>query len=180
MSFFNRFPLLPYDVKGDGNYKLATNILKRVKLRSGIRSGLFLYDSYDVKYGERPEDIAMKWFGSAKLHWVILMTNNITDRYHQWPMTQPALQTFLTDKYGAGNEDAIHHYEALKDSGRTTSNGPSDYSHRVEVNSDHDNPILVTNRDYEERLQDKYRTIKLLNPIYLNQFVSEFDKLIGE
>jgi len=180
MSFFSRFPLLVYDVKGNADYKLVTNILKRVKLRSGIRSGLFLYDSYDVKYGERPEDIAMKWFGSPQLHWVILMTNNITDRYHQWPMTQPALQTFLADKYGAGNEDDIHHYEALKDSGRTTSNGPSDYSHRVEVNSDHDNPILVTNRDYEERLQDKYRTIKLLNPVYLSQFVSEFDKLIGE
>jgi hypothetical protein len=86
---------------------------------------------------------------------------------------------FLTDKYG-DNVAAVHHYEVTKDSGRTTSNGPSDYSHRVEVNSDHDNPILVTNRDYEERLQDKYRTIKLLNPVYLSQFVSEFDKLIGE
>ena len=180
MSFFNRFPLITFDSVGKGNDKLVTHILKRVKLRSGVRSGLFLYDSYDIKAGERPEDIAMKWFGSAKLHWVILMTNNVSDRYHQWPMTQPEFDKFLTDKYGAGNEDTIHHYETVKDSGRTTSNGPSDYSHRVEVNSDHDNPILVSNRDYEERLQDKYRSIKLLNPIYLSQFVSEFEKLIGE
>tara|TARA_B100001094_G_C17894784_1_gene653465 strand:- start:170 stop:712 length:543 start_codon:yes stop_codon:yes gene_type:complete len=180
MSFFNRFPLITYDSVGKGNYKLVTHILKRVKLRSGVRSGLFLYDSYDIKAGERPEDIATKWFGSAKLHWVILMTNNVSDRYHQWPMTQPEFDKFLTDKYGAGNEDTIHHYETIKDSGPTTSNGPSDYSHRVEVNSDHDNPILVSNRDYEERLQDKYRSIKLLNPIYLSQFVSEFEKLIGE
>ena len=179
MSFFNRFPLIVYDIKRDGNYKLVTNILKRVKLRSGIRSGLFLYDSYDVVSGERPEDVAMKWFGSSKLHWVILMTNNITDRYTEWPMAQLDFDEFLTDKYGAGNENAIHHYETVKDSGRTTSNGPSDYSHRVEVNSDFDNPILVTNKEYEERIQDKNRSIKLLNPIYLTQFVSEFDKLIG-
>ena len=125
MSFFNRFPLIPYDIKGNGDYKLVTDILKRVKLRSGIQSGLFLYDEYDV-------------------------------------------------------EDAIHHYETTKDSGRTTSNGPNDYSHRVEVNSDFDNPILVTNREYEQRIQDRNRSIRLLNPRYLNQFITEFDKLINE
>ena len=180
MSFFNRFPLIPYDIKGNGDYKLVTDILKRVKLRSGIQSGLFLYDEYDVADGDRPEDIAVKWFGNAKLHWVILMTNNITDRYYQWPMTQPAFERYITDKYGAGNEDAIHHYETTKDSGRTTSNGPNDYSHRVEVNSDFDNPILVTNREYEQRIQDRNRSIRLLNPRYLNQFITEFDKLINE
>ena len=50
MSFFNRFPIIAYDIKGDENYKLATNILKRVKLRSGIRSGLLLFDLYDVLF----------------------------------------------------------------------------------------------------------------------------------
>ena len=41
-----------------------------------------LFDTYDVRNGERPEDIAFKWFGNAELHWVILMTNNVTDRYY--------------------------------------------------------------------------------------------------
>ena len=42
MSYFDQFPLMAYDVKGDKNYKLLPNILKRVKLRSGLRSGAFL------------------------------------------------------------------------------------------------------------------------------------------
>jgi hypothetical protein len=93
-------------------------------------------------------------------------------------MTQSVFDKFLTDKYGAGNEDAIHHYETTKDSGRTTSNGPDDYSHRVEVNSDFDNPILVTNREYEDRIQDKNRSIQLLDRRYIRTFVSEFNSLI--
>ena len=79
MSYFDKFPLMAYDVKGDKNYKLLPDILRRVKLRSGLRSGAFLFDNYDVKDGENPEDIAFKWFGDPEYHWVILMTNNITD-----------------------------------------------------------------------------------------------------
>jgi len=178
MSYFSKFPLMAYDVKGNSDYKLVTNILRRVKLRASVKNGLMLFDKYDVVAGENPEDIAFKYYGDANFHWVILMTNNITDRFYQWPLTQPQFDNFLTDKYGAGNEDVIHHYETTKDSGRTTSNGPSDYSHRLEVNSDHPNPILVSNREYEERIQDKNRQIELLDKRFLGVFIEEFDKLI--
>jgi len=167
---------MAYDVKGIENYKLLPNILRRVKLRAGIRSGAFLFDNYDVKDGERPEDIAYKWFGDAEYHWVILMTNNITDRYYQWPLTQPQFQEHLKDKYGSGNEDAVHHYEITQTSGPTSSR---DYSHMVECNSDEDNPTIISNRDYEQRKQDEYRQIRLLDQKYLKTFVNEFESLIS-
>ena len=178
MAYFSRFPLMAYDVKGDRNFKLLPNILKRVKLRSGLRSGSFLFDNYDVKDGERPEDVAFKWFGDARYHWIILMTNNVTDRYYQWPLTQPQFQEHLTDKYGAGNEDATHHFEKTTDSGKTSSSGPNDYSHLVECNSDDGDPAIITNRQYEQRKQDEYRSIKLLDTQYLSTFVEEFENLI--
>ena len=170
---------MAYDMAGNQVYKLLPNILRRVKLRSGIRSGSFLFDNYDVPDGERPEDIAFKLYGDAELHWVILMTNNITDRYYQWPLTQPQFAEHLTDKYGAGSEDAVHHYEITQTSGPTSSNGPNDYSHMVECNSDETNPTIITNREYEERKQDEYRQIRLLNKQYLDAFVEEFDNLIA-
>ena len=175
MSYFNQFPLMAYDVKGDKNYKLLPNILKRVKLRSGIRSGAFLFDNYDVKDGERPEDIAYKYLGDAELHWVILMTNNITDRYYQWPLTQPQFQEHLEDKYGLANIDAVHHYEKTQDSGVTSSR---DHSHLVECNSDDGDPSIISNRQYEQRKQDEYREIRLLDTRYLSTFVEEFETLI--
>ena len=178
MAYFERFPLMAYDVAGNENYKLLPNILRRVKLRAGIRSGSFLFDNYDVTDGERPEDIAFKLYGDPELHWVILMTNNVTDRYYQWPLTTPQFEEHLKDKYGAGNEDAVHHYEKTQDSGKTSSSGPNDFSHKVECNSDDGDPDIITNRQYEQRLQDKYRSIRLLDQQYLTTFVEEFENLI--
>ena len=145
MSYFSKFPLMSYDIKGNKVRKLLPDILRRVKLRASIKSGGMLFDKYDVKEGEKPEDVAFKWFGDPELH-----------------------------------PDAIHHYEVTKDSGRTTSQGPSDYSHKVEVNSDTDNAVSVSFREYEEREQDKKRQIQLLNKSLLGDFVAEFDRLIAE
>ena len=178
MSYFDKFPLMAYDMKGDQKYKLLPDILRRVKLRSGLRSGAFMFDNYDVKDGEKPEDIAFKWFGDAEYHWVILMTNNVTDRYYQWPLSQPQFAEHLTDKYGAGNEDAVHHYEKTTDSGKTSSSGPNDFSHLVECNEDDEGFSIITNRQYEQRKQDEYRQIRLLSKNYLKTFVNEFESLI--
>ena len=104
----------------------------------------------------------------------------MTDRYYDWPLSQPDFAEFLTDKYGAGNEDSAHHYELVRSSGKTTSSGPSDYSHRVEVNSDETDAITVTNREYEERLQDQKRQIKLLSKSFLADFIEEFDILVRQ
>jgi len=180
MPYFSRFPMMTYDVAGNKNYKLLPDILRRVKLRSGLRSSSFMFEKYDVKDGENPEDVAFKWFGDPEYHWVILMTNNVTDRYYQWPLSQPQFQEHLTDKYGLANIDAVHHYEKTTDSGRTSSNGPNDYSHLVECNSDDGDPVIISNRQYEQRKQDGYRQINLLDKRYLNAFVSEFENLIKE
>ena len=176
MSYFSRFPLMVYDVKGNEDYKLLPDILKRVKIRSGLRAGSFLFDTYDVSDGERPEDVAFQLYGDAELHWVILMTNNVTDRYYQWPLSQPQFQEHITDKYGAGNEDAVHHYEKTQDSGPTSS---TDFSHLVECNEGDEGFGIISNRDYEYRKQDEYRQIRLLDKRFLDSFLEEFDNLIS-
>jgi len=177
MSYFKKFPTMIYDMKNDDNYKLLPDILRRVKQRNAIKSGQFIFDTYDVVDGEKPEDIAYKWFGDAELHWVILMTNNVLDRYYDWPMSQQQLEVFLKDKYS--NPDAIHHYETPRTSGRTTGQGPFDYSHLVEVNSDFDNASSISNREFEERKQDQKRSIRLLDKRYLPDFIEEFNNLIS-
>ena len=100
-------------MKNNGNYKLLPDIMRRVKLRSGIAAGRYLFDNYNVITGDKPEDIAFKYYGDAEYHWVILLTNNITDRFYQWPLTQPQFDAFLTDKYGKGSEDAVHHLSLI-------------------------------------------------------------------
>ena len=174
--YFSSFEKGFYDLKGDGNEKLVTDLMTRVKVREKVVDEISLYDKYDVPSGERPEDTAFKHFGSSKYHWVILLTNNITDAYYDWPMSEQDFETFIRDKYS--NPDAIHHYEVTTSSGKTTGDGPDDYSHKIEVNSDASGAQSVSNREFEQRLQDKRRTIKLLNEQYLPTFIEEFNTLV--
>ena len=160
------------------NYKLVTDLMTRIKVRDKVINEISLYDTYDVKNGETPENIAFKHFGDPELHWVILLTNNITDRYYDWPLSEQQFEDYIKDKYS--NPDGIHHYEVTQSSGRTTGQGPADYEHKIEVNSTTSGAGSVSNREYEQREQDNKRQIKLLSPKFLNSFLEEFSKLVRE
>ena len=86
--YFDNFPVIVYDSVGQGNYKDVTNLLRRVAMRSKVKSNTLMFDTYDVKEGETPEMIADKLYGDPELHWVILLINDVVDRYHQWPMSK--------------------------------------------------------------------------------------------
>ena len=174
--YFRQFEKGYYDLKGDGKQKLVVDLMTRVKVREKILDEASLYDKYDVPSGERPEDTAFKHFGSSQYHWVVLLTNNITDVYYDWPMSEQSFETFIRDKYT--NPDGIHHYEVTQSSGKTTGSGPDDYSHKIEVNSDATGAQSVSNREFEQRLQDEKRSINLLNPAYLTTFIEEFNNLV--
>ena len=173
--YFKSFPVIPYDSKGNLQFKDVTNLLRRVGMRTKLKTNTLLYDTYDVKEGETPEMIAHKLYGDSELHFVIMLINDITDRYHQWPMSLPQFQEFINDKYD--DPDGIHHYESTQTSGDTKV--------KIEVFNEVDSDAYtgltpITNREYEENEQDKKRQIRLLDPSYIEQFVDEFEKLIKE
>jgi len=171
--FFENFPIIAYDSVGNGEYKAVTDLLRRVAIRSKVRSNVLVFDTYDVKQGETPEMLADKLYNDPELHWVILLINDITDRYHQWPMNNNQFLTYLNDKYS--NVDATHHYEISQVSGDTTI--------KINIgtdNTEHSGASIVTNREFEEERQDELRKIRLLNPIYIEPFVAEYQKIMKE
>ena len=173
--YFGSFPLIVYDSVGDGNFKIVTNLLKRVAMKSKVKANTLIFDTYDVKEGETPEIIADKLYDDPELHWVILFVNNITDRYHQWPMNFGQFNTFIADKYS--NIDAVHHYEISQTSGDT--------SVKIDIGTDttgysEADLTTITNREFEEERQDTLRQIRLLDRSYIEQFVQEFETLMGE
>ena len=174
--YFSAFEKGEYDIKGDGNFKFVTDILTRVKVKAGVDDDAFIYDKYTVPSGDSPEDVSYFHFRDPQYHWVIMLTNRIQDRYYDWPMDPITFELFLEDKYP--NPNGVHHYEIDKDSGVTTAQGPADYSHKIQVSSDIVGAVAVTNREYEEREQDKKRQIKLLNPNYLPVLLKEFDRIM--
>ena len=171
--YFANFPFIPYDSVGNGDYKLVTNLLKRVALRAKVRTNSLLFDTYNVKEGQTPEMIADKLYGDSNLHWIVMYVNNITDRYHQWPMTTPQFLAFINEKYS--DPDGLHHYEITQTSGDT--------SIKIDVGTDNTNysdATLITNYEYEQEQQDAKRKIRLLDPSYMSDFVEEFKSLMNE
>ena len=171
--YFDNFPTIPYDSEGNGKFKDVKNLLRRVGVRAKIKTNTMLFDTYDVKNGESPESIAFKLYNDSELHWVIMMINNITDRYHDWPMSEAQFLQFINDKYS--NVDAIHHYEIPQSSGDT--------SKKINIgttNSDYPTATAITNYEHEQEVQDDKRKIRLLSPTYIGQFVDEYKKLISE
>ena len=174
--YFNKFPKLLYDIKNDGNYNLVPDIFRRIKVRSKIKDNISLYDKYDVGEGESPETVAFKMYGDTNYFWVVCLMNNIVNRFYDWPLDEYVFQQYVKDKYD--NADGIHHFERTQDSGPQTGDGPADYSYLLECNETDAGAQSVSNIEYERRLQDKKRQIKLLNRNFLPAFETEFTNLI--
>jgi hypothetical protein len=109
-----------------------------------------------------------------------LLVNDITDRYHQWPMNYSQFNQFIADKYD--NVDGTHHYELAQSSGDTNTKIEV-YNNSALYTGDDDSystASIVTNREYEENQQDVKRKIRLLDPRYVQQFVEEYEILMKE
>ena len=130
--YFKDFPVILYDSKE------VTNLLRRVAIRSKVKTNVMFFDTYDVKEGETPEMIADKLYDDPQLHWVVMIVNNITDRYHEWPMSGNQFLDYVNEKYS--NPEGTHHYEIEQSSGDTTV--------KINIgtdNTDHPTATLITN-----------------------------------
>ena len=160
-----------YDPKGDGSAKLATNIMKRVRMRANMKKEVVMLDKYDVKENETPEIVSDKHHGSPYYHWVIMLLNDISDVNHDWVKSTRQLQKYLLSKYTETQLTETHHYEISQTSGDTTT--------KIEVeNSTYPSAAAITNYEYEVALNESKRSIDLLRNDYLGYFTEEFANLI--
>ena len=173
MAYFEMFPEIFYDMKGNGELTLVKDIMSRVKIVSGVKNNILNFDYYDVKDGETPEMIAHKYYGDVNLHWSILIANDIVDYYEDWPMSVQRFEQFVADKYD--NPQAVHHYEITQTSGDTT------VTIDVGMNTtEYPSATAISNYQYEDKLQEKKRQIRLIGTRYIDDFVKEFERKLQE
>lgn len=163
--YFRNFNNILYDfeINGERKLTLVKDITKNVRIRTAILSNLTLYDEYDIREGDTPEIISEKVYGSSEYHWVVMLCNQKYDWIADFPLTQPEMDKFLTQKYGSGNEDATHHY--VNNAG-------------FEVSSDDAEAASVSNRTYEDNINEGKRRVKLIAPSLLFKILNSFDELI--
>lgn len=102
MPYFKEFPKLFYSTSlGVKNFKAVTNIFANVKFLREVLLNTDMYYKYDVKDGERPEDIAYRLYNDVEKHWIILLANNIIDPQYDWVMGQQQFQSYINKKYSS-------------------------------------------------------------------------------
>ena len=169
--YFDLFPTIEYKNVGLTTTKTVTNILKRAAIRSAIKENRVIFTQYIIKGNETPESLAFDLYDDAELHWVILLSNDIYDRYHQWPMNVNQFLSYVGDKYS--NPNGVHHYEISQTSGDTTV--------KINIgttNADYPSATAITNIEYEEARQNKLRRIKILQPNQVATVTNEFASLM--
>jgi len=158
-AYFSQFPKIKY------NGVDITDITIRLSVFKNIKESLVAFQHINIKGGERPEDIANKYYGNPELFWVIMIVNDIVDPYADWPMEDNYLYSLVSEKYGEHNEHAVHHYETTED---------SDYGEGVVVNAGEPFSVAVSNLSHEAKLNEDKRKIKILRYNYLDQLLSEY------
>ena len=166
--YFNPFPKINYDCVGNGFTEQIQDITTRVVVRKWIQDRGSLFSKYRVQDGDTPEMTAYRLYGQTQYHWIVLLFNEIINSYYGWPLSRRDFEAFVSNKYV--DPYGIHHYEITQQSGDTTK--------KIKVESDVAGAVAVTNLEYEATLQEKKRQIKVLQPEFVEQFISEFKRLL--
>jgi|TARA_A200000159_G_scaffold161000_2_gene182113 hypothetical protein len=93
MKYFSSFPTIDYEGVR------VKDITRRNTFSDFVASNPMLYLPYTIKEGYKPEDVANAYYGSVDYVWLVCMSNNIIDPYHQWPMAEADFNAYLTEKY---------------------------------------------------------------------------------
>lgn len=196
-SYFQQVPNFEYanatrDGKNISDYSEVKNLFKRGKLRDDIFGDLTFFTKYQIIGDERPDNVAYKRYDDETLDWVVLLSNNILNIQTEWPMTQQAYYDFLIMKYGSEEKlNETHHHETIevKNSSneiivRAGLTVKSDYSvdyydflTGTQVTATNIT-TAITNKDYENKIQDAKRNIFLLKPEYLNVIMNDMKDLL--
>jgi hypothetical protein len=111
-NYFSYFPTTKHDIKNDGGSVDLTNILRRFKIDSELKSRSEVFYNYQIQDGDRPDTIAEKYYGNAKYAWLVLHFNEVEDAIFDWPLFGDNFENYIIGKYGsiATAQSAIHEY----------------------------------------------------------------------
>ena len=191
MSYFRELPEIQYqspieDRNSSLDYVTAKNLFRRVKLRDDLQNVFTLFNKYEIREGERPDTVAEKLYGAPDYDWVVLLSANITSVRDQWPLSDKDLYLYSENKYGTILND-IKFYETteVKDSKDRLILPAGKVVDKTFTIPNPNNPLLtlnpvtgVSNYDYEVRKNEKKRSIYVLKPGYLQQYVNDFKDIM--
>lgn len=176
IPYFQKIPVIGYDIDGSGEKILAVDILQRIKIRDILLNNYLIFYTYTVKDGETPEIIAEKLYGNAQYHWIVLLANNIVDPVYDWPMSQDNLINTIHALYDSPHVDGlIYSYQ-------TIDHYEDSYGNTIDEATFLTLPFVKRKQVmiYDQMVADNEakRQIRLLDPKFVSQVDSQADSLM--
>ena len=172
----------------DPDFLVVKNIWRRAQILTEFKSQVSIFTEVTVGDGERPEDLATQYYGNPFYNWTILIMNDITDYYAQWPKSTVQLQEFINAKYDNGQATKHHVTTEVKDANENVivpagKIVPSNfqvvyYNGSTTVTA---TPVVsVTNAQYEFDLNAKKQTIQMIKPDLIEDFVEVYNQILNK
>jgi hypothetical protein len=100
MSFFSQFPKVDYDLLNNGVENEIIDIYRNVDVREFMIDDVITYTYYEVKDGERPDQVSKKLYGDDQYYWTFFITNDhLKDGLKAWPKSYRQLDNYIKTKY---------------------------------------------------------------------------------
>jgi hypothetical protein len=196
MQYFDSLPKIIKTTNGVS--VLMTDLMARCSIIPEILKNPLLYYDYDIQEGDTPEIVAYKYYGNSYRYWIVLFANQITDPQWDWPIDSNSFDSYITNKYQSFNpyNTAYQYEKTITQYNATTQTTTVDNIIIDESTYDDLNPSvttyqlvtgdvtititksIVTYYDYEVRLNESKRTIKILNANYVDQLEEQFQELM--
>lgn len=167
--YFKQFPDLYYEFEfPDGRaMKIVKDITFNMRPLKAIIENVVYYSDYFIQDEDTPEIVAERLYGNPELHWVIMLVNEKYHYLNDWPVSDSKFSDYVEKKYGVGNSNAIHilygrpHY--VNENGKV-------------VDANYPLATPVTNEEYERRLNDAKRNIKIVSPNLIDIFIRDLQE----
>lgn len=191
MQYFKNFSAIYYTLNNET--RLLVDITKRVVLQSEVISNTDAYVEYQVKDTDTLQSISNAIYEQTYPFWIIMLVNRMLNPYIALPFNETNLLKYVSNKYGEDNIYNIHHYEdengnivdyplILENNNyyRIINNVKVKINEKLIYNNQlHQKNIPVTNYEYENRINENKRNIKLLKPEFLDTIIEQFNSAVG-
>ena len=167
-------------------YRLVKNIFRKVKMRDDFEDVAMSFEAYSLQDDDTPWSLAHDLYDNGHYDWIILLSNNITDFYDEWPKAQRELIDFCNEKYE--DTEAIHHYETKK---VMYNENIIAFKAGIQVNESFraivdgntktadESRVPISNYEHEYYLNEKKRLVRIPTPTMYEIMKQEFENLVA-
>lgn len=197
-DLFSKLPNVEYDISLNNKPIMVKNIFVSNKIVDKYANDPLSHYEYEITENDTIHSISELYYGDPRYYWVILLFNDIRDYLEELPKSPSTFQRYIDKVYGdmftatstpkyyyTKNEKiSVETYNFIKnwfdsnfDNPKTEAGSATPNFNKKITYDKFEQFKKYSMFDFENELNEKNRTIKLLRSDILSDFIEEFIKI---